>query len=386
MIRIYGTLPETAGNIEVTRYGTAVEAKVVEIAPDGSWIFDGEANSRGDYESFYLFKFPDKSIRKIFLDRSLPSKIAFADLIKGAPDTALPSPEPSPSLIETIDDRIAKAGIKGIEPAIAALNPDTYLGTIGLLADEPVGAKKPHYTAWPAADAGAWLWAKSDTAIAGQAILTDQNWVCLEDGTPAQTPSKWDLSQKGEKKPQYAIHSDCIGTIVRALDLSSPVVIPSRIDQATAIPFVRPSTELGPRGIKDVFQEIADQDPAGYKYYVDLGQLVPQGIRMDIEANFLFQSDLAGERGLILSLYTFYPIGSDRLAVDLERHNVLSASQPCVRSSGTFVSLRRSRVRLPVTDPLDEFPITYLLGISAYQDSGGPLELRFGYINISAWA
>lgn len=73
---------------------------------------------------------------------------------------------------------------------------DRYLGTVGAVADAPKNAVLPHFTEFPAANKLNWVRSTALTGVSGKILHAGEEWVCIADNTPANTPDKWELRQR----------------------------------------------------------------------------------------------------------------------------------------------------------------------------------------------
>lgn len=111
-----GSRPWVNATIDITYRGysqTPTEQRPsdrlqIKTVTDGTWAVTLWVNAEGDYQSYYIFKFPyDQSI-KIYLPSTTPPEIEFSQLaIASTPPT-----DPSyPSLIELINTMLGGSGI-----------------------------------------------------------------------------------------------------------------------------------------------------------------------------------------------------------------------------------------------------------------------------------
>ncbi len=265
------------------------------------------------------------------------------------------------------------------DQAIKELDPDKYLGTLGLLADAPKNPNKPHYTGFPAADSGGWVWVKSEAKIDGVDLLIDQNWMCTADGTLAGKPEKWELTQKGTKIAQYAAHAQCIGELRRQLDESKVNLVSIPSGQSRSIPFTIPAGS-------GIFQNRIAADNQLTLYLTDLYDLPLAKVQFDIYVSVQFQFDNTGDRSLSVNLGSYYPENENKYSLNLESSIVDTTNTPASRTGHTNLLLYRPRIVLPLTDPLDDLPITHALYCSVRQDSGASLNIIFTELKVVAWA
>jgi hypothetical protein len=354
-IRLFGKLPTSPSAIIDATYYRKGRTTLTQIKTDalGRWEGDFESNDAGDFASYYTFAFPNGLTRRVFLSGNLPKAIDFAVLGGTSEPTEAPAPNTS---------------------ALDALDPDKYLGTLGLLADKRVGSAKPHYTSFPAADAGAWLLVVSETKLDGRDLLIDQNWMCLADGTPANTPAKWELTQRGTKRPEYATYASNIGEMVR---VANPMTLQSETAKRVSW---KPAFRAD-----GVFAEPYRLDTQKNAFYTDLYDLINQGIRIDYRLDIEFAPNTNGDRNATLKMDYLYPSATDKFDLVLDTFMVGLRGLAATRFEYTNVLMERVRLQIPVLPPFDDTPYTYALYAEATHDSGAPLLMNFAELTLVAW-
>lgn len=266
-------------------------------------------------------------------------------------------------------DRTIK--IPASQPTVT-LDPDKYMGTIGLAADKPNGSPAPHYTDFPEnARTGNWLQVVSEITLAKQLLLKGEEWYCFKAKTDTQSPV-WTRSQAGQKADQFPTSSREVGFLQRTLG-ETTAGIPNNALLRISFP-----AGLAPE-CKGVFDraEIKNSPLS----YTNLSDLVLQGLEFEIYAFVSFSPDRTGERTVSLSKYVFYPFDDDPYAVLIEATRLKQVTHGAVNGVDLVVSKRT----LEIVEPLDEMPLTYALTLLLSHTAGATLNLSNTWFTVKAW-
>jgi hypothetical protein len=261
-----------------------------------------------------------------------------------------------------------------IRTEIKDLDPDKYIGTIGLIADKPDGALKVHYTSFPEdPEEGNWVRVVSETTIDSKSLLIGQEWICVT----AKTSNKeavWELAQTGEVQPVYPMHQRCIGHCRRSLETINLQPLSRIVNPNTTlfIPFFRPISEG------------AFENPLGMnssRFLLNLADLVVKGATIDFYLRIDFSPDTEGTRQAGVVVYAYHPTDQNLYDVLLSDYTVElrtgGASSPPL--------LWRPRVGVPLVTPLDDTPLTYAVGAWVRSTADTSVTITFAELALTAW-
>jgi hypothetical protein len=260
-----------------------------------------------------------------------------------------------------------------IKKEIESLDPDKYIGTIGLQADRPTGAVKPHYTSFPdSPEEGNWLRVVSETTIDSKALLIDQKWMCITAKTEKDA-AIWELVQRGNQNPLFPPTDICVGAMRRYLNTNTNSNVSVLHNNVTFPPFTIP-------GVSGVFDNPKTKNsPASL---TDISDLDFERLYLDFYINIYFSSDSSGVRTGHLNLYSYYPENNNRFSILLDTFTIYS-NQSGPNSS---LLLYRPRVKIIPPEPIDDNQLTHVVGLTVQQNSGTTLNLTFVEWRIIAYS
>jgi hypothetical protein len=256
-----------------------------------------------------------------------------------------------------------------IRTEIKDLDPDKYIGTIGLIADRPLGAVKPHYTNFPVnSSEGNWVRAVSEFLTEDdQLLLVGSAWICVASATDTQK-AIWEEIREGTPEELYPTSKNIVGQIFRRKAQVSQNIPPNT---STFIEFAT-HTSLGSFNNNDTEKNTT--------VLAALGDNIINNVEMNFYARVEFSPDYIGDRQAGISIYAYNPTETNFFNTFISSFRV----DYTLQTPGNPVVVWRPGVfNIPKVPPPGSLPVAYAVGLYVRHTSNIDLSITFAELVIT---